>query len=108
MVPCAGGRCVEQGHHFRIVVPAVAEPLPDVHPVLLLDVRAVVLLVRPAAGELDWRFPLLAPVERVPVEELAAIVAVQPCSAKGSLVLMSWSYSSVPDPPGRNARSVCP
>src|SRR5262249_23257243 len=44
---------VDGGLSHGGVVADVAEELADVGPVLLLDVDVVVLLVRPAAGELD-------------------------------------------------------
>ena len=58
----------------RGVEAQVADQLADVGPVLLLDVRPVVLVARPGPGEGDLL--LAAVVEKMGVDELRAVVRV--------------------------------
>src|SRR2546429_3941042 len=57
--------------------------LPILRPVLLLDVRVVVLFVRPSPRELD--LPCVAPALQMVVDELAAIIRVHTQQRKGQL-----------------------
>jgi len=72
---------VERGPRGRRVVADVTHELGDVGPVLLLDVGVIVLLVGPAPRELD-RLRLAVAVEMI-VDELRAIVGIDPAQAKG-------------------------
>ena len=72
---------VHGGHGGGGIVAHVAQELPDVRPVLLLDVGVVVLLVRAPPGELN---PVaLAVPDEVGVDELGAVIGIDPPQGEG-------------------------
>jgi len=66
---------------LRGIVAVPAQELAHMGPVLLLNVGIVVLLVGPAAGELD--LGLSAVFEQMVVEEFAAVIGVQSAQGEG-------------------------
>jgi len=72
---------IQGGHGRRRVVPPIPDELADVSPVLLLDVRVVIPLVRAPARELDL-LTLAVPVEMV-VDELRPVVRIDPAQPEG-------------------------
>jgi hypothetical protein len=76
---------VDRGQRRVGVVSNVPEQLPHVRPVLLLDVGVVVLLVRPAARELD--VPARAVRPEMVVDEFRAVVPSE-CEVKAGQVLL--------------------
>ena len=72
---------VERGERGRRVIAVVAHQLADVGPVFLLDMRVVVLLVRPAARELNGTGPTVA--IQVVVDELGPVVRIDPAQREG-------------------------
>ncbi len=72
---------VDRGDGLGRIIAVPAQELADVSPVFLLDVGVVVLLVRPAAGELDGVD--LAIVPQVMIDELAAIIGVHAAQGEG-------------------------
>ena len=101
---------VQRHHGRRGVVPPVPHELADVRPVLLLDVGVVVLLVRPAARELDL-LGLAVAVEMV-VDELGAVVGVDPPEAEGQDLSdllqgrLDAGFAATEDGPGLHPRRV--
>jgi hypothetical protein len=74
--PVDGPDPVQQCQYGVGVEPQVADQFADVGPVLLLDVAAVVLVAGSGTGEGDLACG--APLEEVGVDELAAVVRVDP------------------------------
>ena len=72
---------IDRGERRRRVIPHVAQQLPHVRPILLLDVRVIVLLVRAPASELDVMVRAIA-AEMV-IDELGAVVRIDPAQPKG-------------------------
>ena len=93
---------------WRRIVALPTQQLAHVRPVLLLDVGVVVFLVGPPAGELDW--PLGAPADQMPVDELRAIVGIDAQQAKGQGLsnLLQRLHHPVLPPPNTARVSVQP
>jgi len=80
---------------LRGIVAVPAQELAHMGPVLLLDVGIVVLLIGAAAGELDGG-GLLAVLDQMVVEELAAVIGVQ--GAQGERQNVANFLKSVENP----------
>jgi len=80
--PLVPVQVMNQLDQLRLIVPCVAEQQPHLGPVLLLHMRVVILPIGSTAGEVDGAkaFPKVAP-EGV-VDELSAIVRVEPQQRK--------------------------
>src|SRR5262245_42091744 len=78
-VAARGGRAPVWRPGPRGVVAHISQQLAHVRPVLLLDVRVVVLLVRPAARELN--LVDLAVVPQMLIDELTAVIRVDATQA---------------------------
>jgi len=81
---------------LRVVQPVVAEQLPDVGPVLLLDMPVVVFLVWPGSGEPERLGSLLEVAHQVPIVELRAVVGVEATQVEGQRALTSRVASTIP------------
>ena len=77
---------IDGGQLFGILQSPVSQELAHVRPVLLLHVPVVIFLVGPGAGEANFPFPICEAVHQVVVEELAAVVAIEPQDHKGQPV----------------------
>lgn len=60
-----------------LLEPLIPEPLPNVRPVLLLDMGIVVLVVGAGTSELDGPPPILEVPDEVPVQELRTVVTIK-------------------------------
>ncbi len=74
---------VDLRDHLRVFQSFVAQQLPHVRPVLLLDVPVVVFVVGARPCEADCFWPLLEVAHQMPVEELAAVIAVEAFDGEG-------------------------
>ena len=75
--PLRGVEVIEQRDDVRIIESLIAEPLSDMGPVFLFNVRVVILVVSSASGKLDRTFPLRKMSEQVMVQELRAVVYLE-------------------------------
>jgi len=75
--PFLGIEVVEGRHDVGIIQAIVADPLPYVRPVFLLDVGVVIFVVGPASCELDGLFSFGKVSQEVIVEELASVIAIE-------------------------------
>src|SRR5512146_2479520 len=56
----------------------VSKPLSDMGPVFLFHMSVIVLMVRPASGELHGFVSLVKVFHQVPIQELRAVIAIKP------------------------------
>ena len=75
--PFRGVEVIEQRDDSRIIEALVAEPLSEVGPAVLFNVRVVIRAVSSASGKLDRTFPLRKMSEQVMVQELRAVVYLE-------------------------------
>ena len=82
-----GVQVVDQSYQGRVVDTVIAEQLSWVSSVFLLYVGIVVLFVRPAAGKANRGFSVGEVPYEVVVEELGAVVAVEPAQLERQVPL---------------------
>src|SRR5690606_31184710 len=75
--PVIAVKGVDERTQVRVFKPVISEQLSHMTPVFLFHMSMVVLFVGSGPGEADRAWPLLKIAYQVPVEELAAIVAIE-------------------------------
>lgn len=115
--PLPSIEAVEQINDARIREPLIAEPLPDMSPVLLLHMGVIVFVVGPASGELN-RVPSAGEMsQEVVIEKLRAVITIeaQQGKRKGLFNMVDLlkdpclpfaPYGSLLAPPGSDIHAV--
>jgi len=75
--PFGSVKFIKQLNKDWVFESSIAQPLPDMGPVLLLDMRVVILLIWLGSSELNRMFPILEVSDQMPLEEFAAVVAIE-------------------------------
>ena len=77
LVPFLGVECIKQGNDGWIIETMVTQPLSDLGPVFLFDMRIVVFMVGSASGKLNRMRSLAKMTQQMIVKEFRAIIAVE-------------------------------
>ena len=83
--PLVGIEPVDKFDQFGVVEAIISEQVSYVAPVFLLDMGVVVFLVRSRSGELHSWFVIGEVPQQVIVEELGAVITIEPLEFKGQI-----------------------
>ena len=75
--PLALIEIVHHADNLSFIKPVVAEPLPDVSPVLLLDMGVIIAVIRTGAGKLNRFNPISEVAPEMMVYEFTAVISVE-------------------------------
>ena len=81
--PLNGTEFIEERNNTRISESFIAEPLPDMGPVLLLHMGVIVFVVSPASGKLNGLSSVGKMTQEVVIEKLRAVVTIETPQGKG-------------------------